>query len=96
MRSSKGYLLFLLLILAGIGAAGAAMGLVGDTSVVAATGSVYAALERAGQADNMNLRNELYAVVLQQKQLWTGVGLGGLVATVIALLAMVIARSSDK
>lgn len=96
MRSSKGYLIMLLLLLAAIGACGAVMGLIGDASVVASTGGIYAALERAGQADNIALRNELYAVVTQQKQLWSGVGIGGLVAAVLALLATVIAWTSPK
>ena len=44
MRSSKGYLIMLLLLLAAIGACGAVMGLIGDASVVASTGGIYAAL----------------------------------------------------
>lgn len=96
MRSSKVYLLILIFLLGAAGAAAAAMGVYGDAAVTASTAGIYAALERAGQADNTALRNELYTVVLQQKQLWTGIGIGGLVAAVVALLALVIAGSAAR
>ena len=96
MRSSKAYLLILIFLLAGLGAAAAALSVLGDAAMVASTGGIYAALERAGQADNVALRDELYGVVLHQKQFWTVLGIGGLVSAVIATLALVIAWSSTK
>jgi hypothetical protein len=96
MRSSKAYLLILISLLAAFGIAVAAASVYGDAAMVASTGGIYAALERAGQADNPTLRDELYAVALQQKHLWSVLGIGGLVSAVLALLALVIGWSSTK
>jgi hypothetical protein len=95
MRSSKVYLLILIFLLAVLGAAAAALGVLGDTAMIASTGGIYAALERSGQAENVVLRNELYAVVLHQKQFWNVLGIGG-VSAVIAFLALVIAWRAPK
>lgn len=96
MRSSKVYLLILIFLLAVMGGAGAAMAIYGDAAMIASTGGIYSALERAGQADNLGLRDELYAVVLAQKQIWTVLGIGGVVTAILALLAFVIAAASTK
>jgi hypothetical protein len=96
MRSSKAYLLILISLLAASGIAVAAASVYGDAAMIASTGAIYSALERAGQADNQALRDELYAAVLQQKHLWSALGIGGLVSTVLALLALVISWSSTK
>jgi hypothetical protein len=96
MRSSKVYLLILIFLLAVLGAAAAALGVLGDSATIASTGGIYAALERNGQAENEVLRNELYAVVLHQKQFWNVLGIGGGVSAVIALLALVIAWRAPK
>jgi hypothetical protein len=96
MRSSKVYLLILISLLAVFGIAVGAASVYADAATVGSTGGIYAALERAVQADNQALRNELDAVLLPQKRLWAVLGIGGLVSTVLALLALVIGWSSTK
>ena len=61
---------------------------IGDASVVAATGGVYVALERAGLQDQLALRDELYGAVLMQKNQWAVAQLGGLAVLLLGLAGL--------
>jgi hypothetical protein len=90
MRHTKPVLLGLLMLLALLGAGFVVLANIGDASVVAATGSVYGALESAGAQDNVPLRNDLYATVLRLKEPWAAVNLSGVIALLLSLVALVI------
>ncbi len=79
-----------LVVLAGAGLV--LLASVGDASVSASTGGIYGALERAGLENEVALRDDLYAAVLQLKTPWAFVqwlGLGviglGVAACLLAL-----------
>lgn len=78
-------LLILLGLLACAGMALIVLAGVGDAAVTASTGGVYGALQTAGAADNIALRNDLYAVVLRLKGPWALVNLSGVLVLVLAL-----------
>lgn len=90
MRDTKPLLLVLLALLALLGVGLIVLANFGDASVVAATGGIYGALESAGEQNNVALRNDLYATVLRLKEPWAAVNLGGVIALVLALVALVI------
>ena len=90
MRETKPFLLVLLTLLALLGVGLIVLANFGDASVVAATGGIYGALESAGEQNNVALRNDLYATVLRLKEPWAAVNLGGVIALVLALVALVI------
>jgi hypothetical protein len=90
MRETKPLLLVLLTLLALLGAGLIVLATIGDASVVAATGGVYGALESAGEQNNVALRNNLYATVLRLKEPWAAVNLSGVIALLLATIALVI------
>lgn len=80
-------ILLLFGILAFLGIAIAVWAGLGDASVIAATGSVHEAL-RAGQSENVALRNDLYEVVLRLQWPWAvaqWLGLGVIVVSVVGV-----------
>ena len=90
MRETKHFLFVLLTLLALLGVGLIVLANFGDASVVAATGGVYGALESAGEQNNVALRKDLYATVLRLKEPWAVVNLGGFIALLLALIALVI------
>jgi hypothetical protein len=90
MRETKPLLLVLLTLLALLGAGLIVIATIGDASVIAATGGVYGALESAGEQNNVALRNNLYATVLRLKEPWAAVNLSGVIALLLATVALVI------
>lgn len=90
MRSSTKALLALLTVIALLGVGFIVLANVGDVSVVASTGGIYAALESAGVQDNIVLRNDLYATVMRLKGPWAAVNLGGLIVLALSLVAIVL------
>ena len=90
MRETKPLLFVLLMLLALLGLGLILLANFGDASVVAATGGVYGALESAGEQNNVALRKDLYATVLRLKEPWAAVSLGGFIALLLAIIALVI------
>lgn len=88
MRRTRTLLLYLLTLLAILGAGLIVLANIGDASVVASTGGVYGALETAGAQDDISLRDDLYAVVLRLKGPWATVQLGGIIVLSLALAAL--------
>lgn len=87
MRKTKPVLLVLLTLLALLGAGLIVLAAIGDASVVAATGSLYSAVESAGAQDNVALRNDLYATVLHLKAPWAAVNWSGVIALFLSAAA---------
>ena len=90
MRETKHFLFVLLTLLALLGVGLIVLANFGDASVVAAIGGVYGALESAGEQNNVALRNDLYATVLRLREPRAAVNLGGVIALLLALVALVI------
>jgi hypothetical protein len=79
-------LLFIIVALLGIAIAGWAS--LGDSSVIAGTAGVQEVLRVHGQAENVALRNDLYAVLLRLQWPWAvaqWLGLGVFVVSVIGV-----------
>jgi len=96
MRGSTTVLLILLTLLAISGAGFIALANIGDASVVAAIGGILAALESAGEQDNVALRDDLYATVLHLKGTWAVVNLGGVIVLALSLVAIVLVWRNRK
>ncbi len=75
----------MLISLAVVGACLILLSSAGDASVVATTGSVYAALEAAGQEGNLRLRDDLYAAVMRLQRPWAVVWWAGAAVLTLSL-----------
>ena len=96
MRESTTVLLVMLTLLALSGAGFIALASIGDASVVAATGGVYAALESAGAQDDVALRKNLFATVLHLKGPWAVVNLGGVIVLALSIAVTLLVWRNRK
>lgn len=89
MPGNRRILVAMLGLLALAGMALILLASVGDAGVMAATGGVYAALESAGEHENLALRGELYEVVKRLQLPWAAANMLGFVVLGASLVAMV-------
>ncbi len=88
------FLLLGLLIVAGVGLI--VLATIGDAAVIAATGGVQGALDRAGQGGNAPLRNDLFGVVLRLRGPWAIVQGAGMVVVAVAAAALWLVRRGPR
>ncbi len=88
--------LLLLALLVAAGVVLVALATIGDAAVIAATGGVQAALDRAGQGGNIALRNELFGVVVRLRGTWAIVQWVGIAVVAAAALAWSAVRRGPK
>lgn len=92
----RGIILLLFVVMALLGIAIAGWANFGDASVIAGTGALYEALRTHGQAENVALRNDLYAAVLRLQWPWAVVQWMGLAVFVISAIGIAkVWRSRD-